>query len=126
MHFRLIIENTEKKDMVAEATVKMKIIGCDEITHTVSEGDGPVNALDAALRKALIPYYPQINNIELIDYKVRVLNGKDGSASKVRVLIETMDKDSGEKWGTVGVSENIIKASWEALIDSIEFYLHKK
>ena len=97
-----------------------------EKEHTVAEGDGPVNALDAALRKALLPHYPQLKDIELVDYKVRVLNGKDGTAAKVRVLIETIDKKNNERWGTVGVSENIIKASWEALIDSIEFYLHKK
>ena len=123
--FRLIIERTEMDKLVAEATVKMQVDGNKSITHTVSEGDGPVNALDAALRKALLPDYPQIDNIELVDYKVRVLNGKEGTAAKVRVLIETMDKNTNEKWGTVGVSENIIKASWEALIDSIEIYLHR-
>lgn len=124
LSFRMINEKMiNNKEMVSEATVKMKV--GNEIIHKVAEGDGPVNALDAALRKVLIEKYPKIKNIELIDYKVRVLNGKEGTAAKVRVLIETMDKNTGEKWGTVGVSENIINASWEALIDSIEYYLHK-
>lgn len=121
--FRMIIENFNEK-LLSEAAIKLSVNG--EKEHTVAEGDGPVNALDAALRKALLPHYPQLKDIELVDYKVRVLNGKDGTAAKVRVLIETMDKKNNERWGTVGVSENIIKASWEALIDSIEFYLHKK
>lgn len=125
--FRMIIENIKENSgekLLSEVTIKMDINGVRE--HTVSEGDGPVNALDAALRKAVVSYYPQVKDVELIDYKVRVLNGKDGTAAKVRVLIETMDKKTGEKWGTVGVSENIIKASWEALIDSLEYYLNKK
>ena len=96
------------------------------MVHTVAEGDGPVNALDCALRKALVPFYPQIKDIELIDYKVRVLNGKDGTAAKVRVLIETCDKNTRERWSTIGVSENIIEASWHALIDSIDYYLNRK
>lgn len=121
--FRMIIENFNEK-LLSEAAIKLSVNG--EKEHTVAEGDGPVNALDAALRKALLPHYPQLKDIELVDYKVRVLNGKDGTAAKVRVLIETIDKKNNERWGTVGVSENIIKASWEALIDSIEFYLHKK
>ena len=110
--------------MQSEASIKMEIRG--KVEHMVAEGDGPINALDAALRKALTVHYPQIKDVELIDYKVRVLNGKDGTAARVRVLIETMDKKSGEKWGTVGVSENIINASWEALIESFEFYLQKR
>lgn len=122
--FRMINERVDKnKEMVSEATVKMKV--GEDILHKVAEGDGPVNALDAALRKVLIEKYPQIKNIELVDYKVRVLNGREGTAAKVRVLIETLDRKTGERWGTVGVSENIINASWEALIDSVEFYLHK-
>lgn len=121
--FRMIIERTELNKMISESTIKLDINGKE--THTVAEGDGPVNALDAALRKALLPHYPQIKEMELVDYKVRVLNGKDGTAAKVRVLIETKDKLTGDKWGTVGVSENIIKASWEALIDSVEYYLQK-
>ncbi|NLK62124.1 MAG: citramalate synthase [Fusobacteria bacterium] len=130
-NFRLIVERN-KKDitkscyrMTSEATIKMVVKDSEKI-HIVSEGDGPVNALDAALRKSLIPHYPLIENIRLIDYKVRVLNSKSGTASKVRVLVETMNIKTKEKWGTVGVSENIIEASFEALIDSIEYYLHKK
>lgn len=128
-NFRLIVERTKKciengsYNMISEATVKISVEG--ESVHTVSEGDGPVNALDAALRKALMPHFPTIKDINLIDYKVRVLNSKSGTAAKVRVLIESENEKTGEKWGTVGVSENIIEASWEALIDSIEYYLQK-
>ena len=91
--------------------------------HTVSEGDGPVNALDAALRKALQPSYPRLAEMHLADYKVRVVNARAESAAKVRVVIEWRDADS--VWGTVGVSENIIEASWLALADSFEFKLFK-
>ena len=121
LNIRMIMEKGESGEMLSEATVKLKIK--DEIVHVVAEGDGPVNALDEGLRKALLPYYPKIAEIELSDYKVRVLNGEDGTAAKVRVLIETGNKKTNETWGTVGVSENIIRASWEALIDSIEYYL---
>jgi 2-isopropylmalate synthase len=86
-------------------------------------GDGPVNALDKAFREALINFYPSLKEVKLIDYKVRILNDKQGTAAKTRVLIESADKDS--KWGTVGVSENIIEASWQALVDSIEYKLLK-
>jgi len=102
-----------------EATVKLKVNG--EKQYTVEEGDGPVNALDAALRKALRPFYPQIDEITLSDYKVRILDSKQGTAARTRVLIESTDGQ--ENWGTVGVSDNIIEASWEALVDSIEFKL---
>lgn len=122
--FRMIIEKPSIEGILSEATVKIVIK--NETIHTVAEGDGPVNALDCALRKALLPNYPQIKDIELADYKVRVLNGKDGTAAKVRVLVETLDKATGERWGTVGVSENIIEASWYALVDSIEYYLNRK
>ena len=84
-------------------------------------GDGPVNAIDNALRKALEKFYPELREVELLDYKVRVLAGNHGTESKVRVLIESGDHKS--KWGTVGVSENIIEASWQALADSIEYKL---
>ena len=102
-----------------EATVKLGIDGA--IEHTVSEGDGPVNALDAALRKALLPYYPNLDEMQLVDYKVRVVNGREGTAARVRVVIES--RDGSEVWGTVGVSENIIEASYLALVDAIEFKL---
>jgi len=102
-----------------EATVKLSVNGVDE--YTVAEGDGPVHALDAALRKALRPFYPQIDSIKLEDYKVRILDSQLGTAAKTRVLIVSTDGHS--TWGTVGVSDNIIEASWLALVDSIEYKL---
>ncbi len=102
-----------------EATVKIQING--ETIYTVSEGDGPVNALDAALRAALVKFYPKIAEIRLTDYKVRILNSNAGTAAKTRVLIES--SNGTQTWNTVGVSDNIIDASWLALTDSIEFYL---
>jgi 2-isopropylmalate synthase len=104
-----------------EATVKLTING--EKAYTVEEGDGPVNALDAALRKALRPFYPQIDTIALADYKVRIINGQQGTAARTRVFIVSTDGHSD--WGTVGVSDNIIEASWLALVDSFEFKLRK-
>ena len=92
-----------------------------EEEHTVAKGDGPVNALDNAIRKALSRFYPEISKIRLTDYKVLVINAKSGTAARVRVLIES--SDGHEFWGTVGVSENIIEASWIAMIDSINFKL---
>lgn len=115
---------TEKRatgDLVTEATVKLKV--GDKVEHVVGEGDGPVNALDAALRKSLERFYPSIRDIRLIDYKVRVVNGGAGTAARVRVIIESRDKQS--IWGTVGCSENIIEASWQALVDSVEYKLQK-
>jgi len=116
---------TEKRatgDMANEATVKLKV--GDKVEHVVGEGDGPVNALDAALRKSLENFYPAIMDVRLIDYKVRVVNAKAGTAARVRVIIESRDKTS--IWGTVGVSENIIEASWMALVDSVEYKLQKE
>jgi 2-isopropylmalate synthase len=110
-----------KKHTSAEAVVKIEVGG--EVEHTAASGDGPVNALDNALRKALIRFYPEISIIKLIDYKVRVLNEKQGTSAKVRVLIET--SDGNETWSTVGVSENIIEASWQALCDSMNYKLFK-
>jgi len=102
-----------------EATVKLKVGG--EQSYTVAEGDGPVNALDAALRKALAPFHPGIRDIRLEDYKVRIINSQQGTAARTRVLITSTD---GKKsWGTVGVSDNIIQASWLALVDSFEYRL---
>jgi 2-isopropylmalate synthase len=86
----------------------------------VDEGDGPVNALDAALRKALRPFYPWIEAVRLEDYKVRIIDGSRGTAARTRVLI--VSSDGRTKWGTVGVSDNIIEASWLALVDSYEFH----
>ena len=91
--------------------------------HTVSEGDGPVNALDGALRKALQGAYPRLAEMQLVDYKVRVVNSRAGTAARVRVVIESRDAEA--VWGTVGVSENIIEASWLALVDSFEYKLFK-
>ena len=101
--------------------IKLKVNNVQE--HTSSEGDGPVNALDNALRKALKQFYPKLSQMHLSDFKVRVLDEKAATAAKVRVLIQSQDeKDS---WTTVGVSENIIEASWQALVDSIEYKLLK-
>ena len=102
-----------------EATVKLSV--GHNIRHEVAEGDGPVNALDAALRKALASIFPQLNRMHLLDYKVRVINAQEGTAARVRVSIESTDGD--RVWGTVGVSENVIEASWLALADSFHFYL---
>ncbi len=104
-----------------EATIKLKVDGVLE--HTVSEGDGPVNALDGALRKALEGHYPRLKEMTLVDYKVRVINARAGTAARVRVVIESKDHD--DVWGTVGVSENVIEASWLALVDSFEYKLAK-
>jgi 2-isopropylmalate synthase len=101
-----------------EAVVKLSVDGAAE--HVVAEGDGPVNALDQALRKALLAFYPAINDIKLLDYKVRIIDSKHGTGAKTRVLI--VSTDGHKTWGTVGVSNNIIEASWQALTDSIEYY----
>lgn len=102
-----------------EATVRIRV--GDQIEYTVEEGDGPVNALDAALRKALRPFYPQIDSIRLADYKVRIINGQVGTAARTRVLIASTD--GHDTWGTVGVSDNIIEASWLALVDALEYWV---
>lgn len=102
-----------------EATVKLSVGDTKE--YTVAEGDGPVNALDGALRKALLPFYPQIEGIKLEDYKVRIINSQKATAAKTRVLIQSTD--GSRDWGTVGVSDNIIEASWLALVDSFEYKL---
>ena len=106
---------------MTEATVKVRVGGQPE--HTVCEGDGPVNALDGALRKALVPTYPRLAEMQLADYKVRVVNAKAGTAARVRVVIES--RDGTDVWGTVGVSENVVEASWLALADSFEYKLFK-
>ncbi|NLL20873.1 MAG: citramalate synthase [Firmicutes bacterium] len=118
--FRVILDKERRgNDLYIEATVKLKV--GERSVHTVAEGNGPVNALDNALRKALEEIYPEIKNIKLVDYKVRVLDGKDGTGAKVRVLITS--QNGNKRWGTVGVSENLIEASWVALVDSIEYGL---
>jgi len=117
--FRVIEEKRSNGETYSEATIQ--VIEDGVLEHTAAEGDGPVNALDNALRKALVKFFPSLNVVKLDDYKVRVLDGKDGTAAKVRVLIESSDKV--RHWGTVGVSENIIEASWIALIDSLMYKL---
>jgi 2-isopropylmalate synthase len=119
--YRVNIETEGKAAPLTEATVKVKVN--DQVMHTVSEGDGPVNALDGALRKALQPFYPNLAEMQLVDYKVRVVNARAGTAARVRVVIESRDRD--HVWGTVGVSENIIEASWLALVDGFEYKLFK-
>ena len=118
---RIIVEKRLGGDIVSEATVKVEVDG--ETMHTVSLGDGPVHALDRALRKSLQGFYPEIKNMHLSDFSVRVLDEKAGTAAKVRVLIQSQDKT--DSWWTVGVSENIIEASWKALIDSVEYKFMK-
>jgi len=119
--YHVNVEKRSTGEMVTEATVKLRV--GDAIEHVVGEGDGPVNALDAALRKSLERFYPNLKHMQLFDYKVRVVNAKAGTAARVRVVIESRDRES--MWGTVGVSENIIEASWLALVDSVEYKLHK-
>jgi 2-isopropylmalate synthase len=117
--FIALVEQREANALVSEATVKVRV--GDKIMHTAAEGNGPVNALDAALRKALSPSVPQIENMRLYDYKVRVLDESDGTAAGVRVLIESGDHH--HRWSTVGCSTNIIEASWLALSDAFEYGL---
>ena len=107
---------------ICEATVKVQV--GDEVTHTAAEGDGPVNALDGALRTALAKFFPQLKKVTLTDYKVRILDSATGTAAKTRVLIQSTD--GKREWGTVGVSENIIEASLQALVDSMEYALMRK
>lgn len=119
--FRVIIEKRKGRSMSSEATIKLKV--GREIEHAASLGDGPVNALDSALRKALKKFYPRVAEMRLTDYKVRVLDEKEGTAARVRVLVQSQDKT--DSWWTMGVSENIIDASWQALVDSVEYKLLK-
>jgi 2-isopropylmalate synthase len=107
------------QESVVEATVKIRV--GEQVAHTVAEGDGPVNALDSALRAALIQFFPEVKAVQLTDYKVRILDSVTGTAATTRVLIES--SDGSEEWGTVGVHDNIIEASLTALVDSMEFCL---
>jgi 2-isopropylmalate synthase len=119
LDFLVLVETRVGIDILAEATVKIRV--GDEVMHTAAQGDGPVNALDVAMRKALLPFYPVLANSRLTDYKVRVLDESAGTCAPVRVLITSTD---GERsWGTVGSSPNIIEASWLALADSLEYAL---
>lgn len=121
-YFRILVEKREDQEATAEAIVKLRV--GDQVVHTAAEGNGPVNALDNALRKALEEFFPAIRRMRLTDYKVRVLDEAAATSAKVRVLIESRDANSS--WSTVGVSTNIIEASWEALLDSMEYALLKE
>ena len=110
---------SDGKASVCEATVKVSVGG--GTAHTVADGDGPVNALDAALRSALVTFYPALQSVRLTDYKVRIIDSRSGTAAVTRVLIESTD--GAAEWGTIGVSENIIEASLEALVDGLEYAL---
>jgi 2-isopropylmalate synthase len=121
--FRVIVEKKEEEGLpLSEATIMVRV--GDRVEHTAALGNGPVNALDHAIRKALEKFYPELREVKLLDYKVRILSTKDGTGAQTRVLIESGDGTS--KWGTVGVSENIIQASWQALVDSIDYKLLKE
>jgi 2-isopropylmalate synthase len=123
-HYRVTILKQSAGEAVSEATIKLHVNG--QLEHRVAEGDGPVNALDGALRRALKPYYAAIERVHLIDYKVRVINSKDETAASVRVVIECRRESrngSKEVFGTIGVSQNIIDASWQALVDAYEYHL---
>lgn len=117
--FRVTIEKDKDQPCSARATIKISVDGSQEIT--AAEGYGPVSALDNALRKALDKFYPDLDMMQLVDFKVRVIDGRVGTAAKVRVLIESRDQD--HLWSTIGVSEDIIEASWQALADSFQYKL---
>ncbi len=119
--FRVSIEKDRDLPCSAQATIKISVDGRQEIT--AAEGSGPVSALDNALRKALDRFFPDLNAMRLVDFKVRVIDGRDGTAAKVRVFIESRDQD--DLWSTIGVSEDIIEASWQALADSFQYKLAK-
>jgi 2-isopropylmalate synthase len=121
LKYHVVVESDTPGQSNTEATVKLRV--GDAVRHEVAEGDGPVNALDAALRKALNSSYPNLAGMHLVDYKVRVINSEAGTAAGVRVTIES--RDGHDVWGTVGVSENVIEASWIALVDAVEYKLCK-
>ena len=122
LDFLVLVEKRSDKDILAEAVVKAQVDG--EIMHTAAEGQGPVNALDNAMRKALLPFYPELAPVHLIDYKVRIIDEKEATAALTRVLIDASD---GERsWATIGCSVNIIEASFQALIDSLELPLLRR
>ena len=120
--FRVIDEKRKEGEApISEATIQVEVDG--EMEHAAAMGNGPVNALDQALRRALTKFYPSLKQMELLDYKVRVLSSGEGTGAVVRVLIES--GDGKDRWGTVGVSHNVIEASWQALVDSIDYKLYK-
>jgi len=118
--FRVLVEHREDASVVSEATVKVRVRG--ERVIATAEGNGPVNALDEALRSALLRHYPALAGIELADYKVRILEGSHGTGAVTRVLVETSDA-GGRDWTTVGVHENVVEASWHALVDALAYGL---
>ena len=120
--FRVTIEKNLSGPSTSQATIKISVGDDQEIT--AAEGDGPVNALDNALRKALTKFFPEIEEMGLVDFKVRVIDGSHATAAKVRVQIDS--RDSREIWSTIGVSENIIEASWQALVDSVQYKLSRE
>jgi 2-isopropylmalate synthase len=117
--YSVSVHQRRGRGLNAEAIVKVRV--GPKRMHTVAEGNGPVNALDAALRKALVDVYPQLSSIKLVDYKVRILDGENATAATTRVLIDT--RQGKKSWSTVGASANIIEASWQALADSMEYAL---
>jgi 2-isopropylmalate synthase len=117
--FLVNVEHRQGRGIFAEATVKVRVDG--EVLHTAAEGNGPVNALDQALRKALTPHYPALAKFHLADYKVRILDGENGTRATTRVLIDT--QNGTRRWSTMGASANIIEASWRALADAVEYGL---
>jgi 2-isopropylmalate synthase len=119
LDFHVLVRGSHHDSMAAEATVKVRVD--DQVMHTAADGNGPVNALNAAVRKALLPFYPDLANVHLTDYKVRILDGEAGTAAQTRVLIDSAD--GHRSWSTVGSSTNIIEASWQALADSLEYAL---
>ncbi|MCA9923319.1 MAG: citramalate synthase, partial [Anaerolineales bacterium] len=121
LDYSVTVQQRRRKGLSAEAIVKVRV--GPKRMHTVAEGNGPVNALDAALRKALIDVYPQLSSVKLVDYKVRILDGENATAATTRVLIDS--RQGNQTWSTVGASTNIIEASWRALTDSMEYALIK-
>jgi 2-isopropylmalate synthase len=120
--FRVTIEKDQDRPCSAHATIKIRV--GDQAEITAAEGNGPVSALDNALRKALDKFYPDLDHMRLVDFKVRVIDGRDGTAARVRVFIQSRDQD--RVWSTIGVSEDIIEASWHALADSFQYKLAKE
>jgi 2-isopropylmalate synthase len=119
LDFLVNVEHRTGRGIFSEAMVKVKV--GDELLHTAAEGDGPVDALDRALRKALVPHYPQVKDLHLVDYKVRILDGSNGTGATTRVLVDS--QRGTRRWSTVGASTNIIEASWRALVDAVEYGL---
>jgi len=119
--FHVIASKTAHHPSLAQATIKISVGGEEELT--AAEGNGPINALDNALRKALTKFYPQLGRMHLTDFKVRIVEGSEGTAAKVNATIESQDED--DTWTTIGVSENVIEASWLALVDSLQYKLSK-